>query len=197
MRAFEATTQAFRAGALAGAGSFRCERCEFAVSLHEQDQLPPCPRCGGAVFRRASLFGESAASEPWGGGSSEEPGWLEEARDALVGAGDYLAFHDDERLRVIPLQDGWTRLGRSLAAHIRFDDPTVSRRHAMIHREDDEVRVLDDRSLNGLFVNGERVDWHGLDDGDELLIGRFRIYFIRLAGDVAGERGRRLGSAAR
>ena len=59
-------------------------------------------------------------------------------------------------MRTVPLTREWTRIGRSLAADVRFDDPTVSRRHALIVRQADGVRVLDDRSLNGVFVNGER-----------------------------------------
>src|SRR5260370_28962143 len=74
----------------------------------------------------------------------------------------------------------WTRVGRSLAADIRFDDPTVSRRHALIVRQPDGLRVLDDRSLNGVFVNGERVEWSALADGDEVVIGRHRLYFLAL-----------------
>jgi pSer/pThr/pTyr-binding forkhead associated (FHA) protein len=109
-----------------------------------------------------------------------EPDWLTEARDALVADGDYLAFERDERVNVVPLQDGWTRVGRSLSAHVRFDDPTVSRRHALVHRDQTGARVLDDRSLNGVFLNGERVDWHELDDGDEIAIGAFRLYFMRV-----------------
>jgi pSer/pThr/pTyr-binding forkhead associated (FHA) protein len=69
-------------------------------------------------------------------------------------------------------------VGRSLAADIRFDDPTVSRRHALIVRQADGVRVLDDRSLNGVFVNGERVEWSPLRDGDEILVGRYRLSFV-------------------
>ncbi len=72
----------------------------------------------------------------------------------------------------------WTRIGRSLAADIRFDDPTVSRRHALIVRQPDGLRVLDDRSLNGVFVNGERVEWSTLADGDEVVIGRHHLHFI-------------------
>ena len=74
----------------------------------------------------------------------------------------------------------WTRIGRSLAADIRFDDPTVSRRHALIVRQPDGLRVLDDRSLNGVFVNGERVEWSTLADNDEIVIGRHRLYFLDL-----------------
>jgi pSer/pThr/pTyr-binding forkhead associated (FHA) protein len=38
--------------------------------------------------------------------------------------------------------------------------------------------VLDDRSLNGVFVNGERIEWHPLRDGDELVVGRHRLSFV-------------------
>jgi pSer/pThr/pTyr-binding forkhead associated (FHA) protein len=40
--------------------------------------------------------------------------------------------------------------------------------------------VLDDRSLNGVFVNGERVDWRGLRDGDEILVGRYRLAYLEI-----------------
>jgi pSer/pThr/pTyr-binding forkhead associated (FHA) protein len=109
-----------------------------------------------------------------------EPEWLTDARDALVSNGDYVAFERDDRVNVVALQDGWTRIGRSLSAHVRFDDPTVSRRHALVHRDQTGARVLDDRSLNGVFLNGERVDWHELDDGDEITIGAFRLYYMHV-----------------
>ena len=57
-----------------------------------------------------------------------------------------------------------------------------------MHSEGGAVRVLDDRSLNGVWVNGERVDWRELEDGDELTIGRFRLYLVRIgrAGRASG-----------
>ena len=78
----------------------------------------------------------------------------------------------------------WTRIGRSLTGDVRLDDPTVSRRHALLGRQPDGVRLLDDRSLNGVFVNGERVEWTILQDGDEIEIGRYRLNFISLALDA-------------
>ncbi len=83
-----------------------------------------------------------------------------------------------DELVTYALQREWTRIGRSLAADIRFDDPTVSRRHALIVRQPDGLRVLDDRSLNGVFVNGERVEWSTLADGDEIVIGRHHLHFV-------------------
>jgi predicted RNA-binding Zn-ribbon protein involved in translation (DUF1610 family) len=188
---------AFTAGTLAGAGSFRCESCGFAIALHERDEIPACPHCHGGRFRRASIFGEHSEVEPIGTHEVEIPEWLSGAREALVATGDYLAYDEDDRVRVVQLQEGWTRIGRSLAAHVRFDDPTVSRRHALIHREAGSARILDDRSLNGVFLNGERVEWHELEDGDEILIGRFRLYFISLTGESLSEAPEGVGSAAR
>jgi predicted nucleic acid-binding Zn-ribbon protein len=180
--------QSFDVGTLAGAGSFECEACGFAVALHERDELPECPRCGGEQFRRASMFSPGETGDVEAVEADLEPDWLAAARDALVGAGDvaagdYLAVDLDDRVRVLPLADGWTRIGRSLSADVRLDDPTVSRRHALVYRDPDGAKVLDDRSLNGVFRNGERVDLAQLGDGDVLGVGRFALHFIHLARD--------------
>ncbi len=109
----------------------------------------------------------------------ERPAWLDEARAGISMPGKYLAYEDSGRHVVVAISREWTRIGRSLAADVRFDDPTVSRRHALIVlTESGELRALDDRSLNGLFVNGERVEWAPLSDGDELEIGCYRIYVV-------------------
>src|SRR5436305_2659785 len=177
----QAPLDSFSTGTLAGAGCFRCGTCGFAVALHERDEVPACPHCGGEDFRRSSIFGELTLREPTGAHDDPPPEWLDEARGALERDGHYLAYEERGTLRVVSLRAGWTRVGRSLAADIRFDDPTVSRRHAMLHRaEDGTARVLDDRSLNGVFVNGERVDMRTLADGDEVTIGRFRLFFLSL-----------------
>jgi pSer/pThr/pTyr-binding forkhead associated (FHA) protein len=115
----------------------------------------------------------------------EPPAWLAEARASVPSAGRYLVFEQDGRRVVIPLSREWTRIGRSLAADVRFDDATVSRRHALIAVEENGVRVLDDRSLNGIQVNGRRVEWSPLTDGDELVIGRHSLYFLDTAAEPA------------
>ena len=179
--------EAFSAGTLAGAGSFRCQECGFAIALHERDEIPGCPHCGSASFKRSSLFDFGGSVLEPSSTDVESPDWLAETRDELDEPGEYVAFVENDRVRVLALDEEWTRLGRSLSAHVRFDDPTVSRRHALIHRQDGTARILDDRSLNGVFLNGERVDWHELEDGDEIAIGRFRLYFLSLTGDRARE----------
>jgi pSer/pThr/pTyr-binding forkhead associated (FHA) protein len=108
----------------------------------------------------------------------ERPSWVEDARAGLSEPGKYLAYEESGRHVVIALSREWTRIGRSMAADLRFDDATVSRRHALVVNQAEGVRVLDDRSLNGIYVNGRRVEWSPLADGDELTIGRHTLYFM-------------------
>jgi pSer/pThr/pTyr-binding forkhead associated (FHA) protein len=123
--------------------------------------------------------GVPASSEPVSG--EDSPAWLAEARDGLTVPGKYLVFEDAGSRQVIPVQREWTRIGRSLAADVRFDDATVSRRHALIVHQADGTRVLDDRSLNGVYVNGRRVEWSPLKDGDQIVVGRHTLFFLDTA----------------
>lgn len=173
--------KAWTSGNVAGTGTFRCTDCDYAVSLDAVDELPTCPNCGGTSFVRASLFTTRPTNVVDLAVETDDLGWLDEVRDGLTDPGQYLAYRtDDDQVVAYALHREWTRIGRSLAADIRFDDPTVSRRHALIVRQPDGLRVLDDRSLNGVFVNGERVEWSALADGDEVVIGRHRLYFLDL-----------------
>ena len=166
-------------GTLAGTGSFRCSDCDYVVTLNAHDPLPSCPGCGGSEFTRASLFADPHfEGEPPHSSEAERDSWLEMARRQITEPGQYIAYDDGDGIAIVALTREWTRIGRSLAADIRFDDPTVSRRHALVVRQPDGVRVLDDRSLNGVFVNGERVEWSTLGDGDEIIVGRYRLHFV-------------------
>jgi hypothetical protein len=172
----EGEVQTYPAGTLAGAGSFRCWVCGFHVALHALDEMPACPNCGGDEFARASMFDTSDPEPPTA--AEEHAEWLDAVRDSIERDGHYLVFRDGGHVSVMPLTREWTKIGRSLTADIRLDDPTVSRRHALVCRQREGVRVLDDRSLNGVFLNGERTEWAPLNDGDELMIGRYRMHFV-------------------
>ncbi|HVR06161.1 MAG TPA: FHA domain-containing protein [Solirubrobacteraceae bacterium] len=183
-------------GTLAGAGSFRCERCGYVLTLAASDALSDCPGCGGRSFVRASLFSvghlgresSEAAPEVFAGEGATR---LAAAREDIADPGEYLIYEEDGETITVSLTREWTRVGRSLAADVRFDDPTVSRRHALFVRQPDGVRALDDRSLNGVFVNGERVEWRMLRDGDEIVVGRYRLHFVSIpVGQREGSAGR-------
>jgi pSer/pThr/pTyr-binding forkhead associated (FHA) protein len=138
------------------------------------------PRFDNDAQTTGTLPGIGAGALNVSGGSPrpEPPAWLEETRAGLTTPGRYLAYEQDAGVVVVPVSREWTRIGRSLAADIRFDDATVSRRHALVANEEGGVRVLDDRSLNGIMVNGRRVEWSPLVDGDELSIGRHTLYYL-------------------
>jgi pSer/pThr/pTyr-binding forkhead associated (FHA) protein len=169
-------------GSRAGRGTYRCERCAHVVSLPTDDVLPPCPQCQGRSFAQDSMFAETTIQqplvEPDEDAAAEAIGGV---RDSISSPGQYIAYKDGDRDATFSITGEYFRIGRSLGADIRFDDPTVSRRHALIVRRADGLRVVDDRSLNGVFVNGERVDSSLLSDGDEIQIGRHKLRFVEVA----------------
>lgn len=171
-------------GTIPGSGTYFCTTCGSQLSLREEDRLPECPRCGGADFHRDSIFesmqDHGQTVELAMPTSPSPPDWLSIARATLPRPGRYVAWCDEgSEIHVVPIEPGWTRIGRSAAADIRLDDPSVSRRHALIVSElPDSLRILDDRSLNGIFLNGEVVEWARVEDGDELAIGRFRLFAL-------------------
>ena len=71
-----------------------------------------------------------------------------------------------------------TTVGRHPESDIFLDDVTVSRRHAEFHRDDGKFFVHDVGSLNGTYVNRQRVEETELAGGDELQIGKFKLTFF-------------------
>lgn len=189
-RIFDSTSSApldgrHETGATPGEGTFFCIDCGSQLSMRETERLPECPSCGGSRFRRDSIF---AARQDHGEAtrehalprSSAPPSWLAAVREAQSMPGHCLAMKSDSgEIRTFRIERGWTRIGRSPTADLRIDDPSVSRRHALIVAEPGKpLRVLDDRSLNGVFVNGEAAEWAPLRDGDRLTVGRYTLYVL-------------------
>lgn len=77
-----------------------------------------------------------------------------------------------------------TTIGRHPEADIFFDDVTVSRRHSEVTRDGHRFELVDQRSLNGTYVNGERVDRATLSNGAEVRIGKFRLNFFVSPADL-------------
>lgn len=79
------------------------------------------------------------------------------------------------------LSSAVTTIGRHAESTIVLDDITVSRRHSEIHKTDGRYLVKDAGSLNGTYVNQERVDVAELRQGDELQVGKFHLVFLESA----------------
>jgi DNA-directed RNA polymerase subunit RPC12/RpoP len=169
-----------------GEGTYFCLVCSTKLALRETDRLPECPKCGTVRFRRDSIFASlqehgSPTLEFAITADHEPPGWLDEAREQLAAPGYHLAMRDQGEILSFHLETGWSRIGRCAKAEICLDDPSVSRRHAMIAAESDKPpRILDDRSLNGVLVNGRKVDFAELKPGDEVTIGRYRLFLLQV-----------------
>jgi pSer/pThr/pTyr-binding forkhead associated (FHA) protein len=71
-----------------------------------------------------------------------------------------------------------TTVGRHPESDIFLDDVTVSRRHAEFHRVDSAFLVRDVGSLNGTYLNRERIEESPLSGGDEVQIGKFRLVYF-------------------
>ena len=76
------------------------------------------------------------------------------------------------------LEDDVTTAGRHPDSNIFLDDITVSRRHAEIVRQGESYLVRDAGSLNGTYVNRERIDEAPLTNGDEVQVGKFKLVFF-------------------
>ena len=80
-----------------------------------------------------------------------------------------------------------TSAGRHPGSDIFLDDVTVSRRHAEFRWENDEFHVVDVGSLNGTYVNREPAQSAVLVNGDEVLIGKFRLVFMTTPKSPSGD----------
>jgi hypothetical protein len=98
--------------------------------------------------------------------------------------GRYLAIEHRGRNHLIALDRPIIHIGRGLIADVRLEDTHVSRRHAIVALRGDgpgSVRVLDDRSSGGTFVNGRMVDVAPLHDGDIVRVGRVAMRYTEIA----------------
>ena len=121
----------------------------------------PLPRIGGRDRRRA------------------------QASMARPAPGRYLAIEDGGEVVLFALGDREgqrLRIGRSPACDILLDDASVSRRHAVIVHRGGKAVLLDDRSLNGVWVNGDRVGEAALTDGDSIAIGHVSLRYVEVTG---------------
>lgn len=97
-----------------------------------------------------------------------------------AGAGHYLEVGGADGARLLSLHEPMVYVGRSFTAGLRLDDHSVSRRHAILVRRGGRTKILDDRSLNGTFVNGRRVDEAELADGDVIVLGAVVLVYREL-----------------
>lgn len=135
-----------------------------------------CSSCG-APLERADITTETPAV------TLDSPLGIEVDRSAFgAHEGLFVVLQGAKAGARYALDDDLVKLGRHPKSTIFLDDVTVSRRHAEVRRDGARYWVSDVGSLNGTYVNRERVDDTELADGDELQIGKFKLVFVHGTG---------------
>jgi hypothetical protein len=156
-----------------------------------------CANCGAELSFATAGTGGSGSG---GSGAIDATGILSTSRPAGDGDGEFSAeahqgavdaLSPGSALLVVKrgpnagsrflLDQDVTTAGRHQDSDIFLDDVTVSRRHAEFRREGSGFTVHDVGSLNGTYVNRERIDAVALAGGDEVQIGKFRLIYLTSA----------------
>jgi len=162
-----------------------CTRCGY----ENPDASRYCAQCGAQLGQPVDRSGASEATSVINIASLEEAPEPSEPVETQLGAVD--ALPAGSALLVVKrgpnagsrflLDQDVTTAGRHPDSDIFLDDVTVSRRHAEFRREGSGYTVHDVGSLNGTYVNRERIDAAPLAGGDEVQIGKFRLVYLTAA----------------
>lgn len=151
--------------------------------------MHPCARCGHVNTDDSNFCSSCGATL-----SDEDENTLtlsaveaEEAEDDLAhylddlppGVGLLVVRHGPNAGSSYRLEQRVTTIGRHPESDVFFDDITVSRRHVRIDHDAANYTLHDVGSLNGTYVNRERIDDAALEHGDEVQIGRYRLSFVQ------------------
>ena len=150
-----------------------CARCGHDNPEHARF----CSSCGAALGDESTL---TLSAVEAAGADDELEAYLDELP---AGIGLLVVRHGPDAGSSYRLDQAQTSIGRSPDSDIFLDDITVSRRHVVIEKDDEGLRLRDVGSLNGTYVNHERIDDTRLHYGDEVQIGRYQMSVV-----VGGER---------
>ncbi len=135
-----------------------------------------CQKCGGFLGTPDDPTGATTATYKVGETGEIESVDLEEVTShggALV-----IRAGGGRTGESFPLAGERLTIGRQPDADIFLDDVTVSRDHALLVRRGPDYFLDDCGSLNGTYVNRERIESHKLADGDELQIGKYKLAYL-------------------
>jgi len=140
-----------------------------------------CSSCGAPLDVTADRTITLTAVDPLQDGAGSEDDVVVPVGDLAADAAVLIVRSGAQAGDRFTLKDGATRLGRHPDSEIMLDDITVSRRHSALERTAEGWVVTDAGSLNGTYVNQERIDRAILHHGDELQVGKFRLVLFERA----------------
>jgi pSer/pThr/pTyr-binding forkhead associated (FHA) protein len=170
-----------------------------ACGHQNPDSAKFCSQCGTRIVPAEPAAGERSGDDPTATMTFRAPAAAEHAEERPLNEADAAAVDAlpaGSALLVVQrgpsagsrflLDTDVVTAGRHPESEIFLDDVTVSRRHAEFRRGPEGFRVLDVGSLNGTYVNRDRIDDVALQGGDEVQIGKFRLVFFASQSGVAG-----------
>jgi hypothetical protein len=134
-----------------------------------------CQKCGAYL---TTAEGEDPTTATYRVGETGEIERVEIEDVVSQGAGLVIRAGGGRVGESFPLSGDRMSIGRRPESDIFLDDVTVSRDHALLVRRSSDYYLDDCGSLNGTYVNRERVDSQRLEDGDELQIGKYKLSFL-------------------
>jgi FHA domain/zinc-ribbon domain len=149
-----------------------CPECGFTNA----DGANYCQRCGAFLAQSEAPPGANTATYRIG-----ETGEFEELNlDDVIARGAALVIRagGGRAGESFPLDGERLTVGRRPDSDIFLDDVTVSRDHAILVRRGTDYYLDDCGSLNGTYVNRQRIESHHLADGDELQIGKYKLAYL-------------------
>jgi pSer/pThr/pTyr-binding forkhead associated (FHA) protein len=146
-----------------------CTRCGHP----NRDDARYCAKCGAALQDETTIGISPIELEGEGAEDLPFPAADLRADQALL-----VVKHGPNAGSTFLLEADSTSAGRSPDSDVFLDDVTVSRKHAEFRRHDDGFYVHDLGSLNGTYVNRERVEVTKLASHDEVQIGKFKLVFV-------------------
>jgi hypothetical protein len=154
--------------------TLHCPECGFTNS----EGANYCARCG--AFLAAPEPAENATTATYKVGETGEFEAVELGEAVSGGAALVIRAGGGRAGESFPLQGERLSIGRRPDSDVFLDDVTVSRDHAILVRRAGDYYLDDCGSLNGTYVNRQRIDSHRLTDGDEVQVGKYKLaYFSR------------------
>jgi pSer/pThr/pTyr-binding forkhead associated (FHA) protein len=140
---------------------------------HNRESARFCGRCGASLLEATE--GETTVTFTTPTEAGSDSGVMEAV---VEGATLVIRLGGGRAGDQFPVRADRTTIGRAPQSDVFLDDVTVSREHAVLEQRPDGIHILDLSSLNGTYVNRERVEDALLADGDELQVGKYRLTYI-------------------
>ena len=151
--------------------ALHCPECGFV----NPEGASYCSRCGAYLRQGES---DDATTTTYRVGETGELEPIEVEDVVAKGAALIIRSGGGRTGESFALEDERVSIGRRPDSQIFLDDVTVSRDHAILVRRGGDYYLDDCGSLNGTYVNRQRVESHRLEDGDELQIGTYKLTFL-------------------